>query len=140
MSSIDWAMVSALVAIITLILPSPRGTGAKLARAIGYCVRKTLLWFVHIVVTYAVVVYNGVSKRLIVTKEILALRWTIWRKRVRLNIDRVIAQDKGLQEKSATDNERIGMAAIMLAELLVVSHVCNRRDRGGGVWSWRPGC
>ena len=23
---------------------------------------------------------------------------------------------------------------------LVVSHVCNRRDRGGGVWSWRPGC
>ena len=23
---------------------------------------------------------------------------------------------------------------------LVVSHVCNRRDRGGGVWSWRPEC
>ena len=26
------------------------------------------------------------------------------------------------------------------ADCLVVSHVCNRRDRGGGVWSWRPGC
>ena len=29
---------------------------------------------------------------------------------------------------------------IMRAALLVVSHVWNRRDRGGEVCSWRPGC
>ena len=32
------------------------------------------------------------------------------------------------------------LTLIFMFSSLVVSHVCNRRDRGGGVWSWRPGC
>ena len=48
----------------------------------------------------------------------LEFRRTVWRKTVRANIHPVIAQDKTLKEKSATEAERIGMAAIMLSQIL----------------------
>ena len=122
MSSTNWGMVGALAAIIMPILvfisPFLWRTGAKLAHAIGRCIRNTTLWCVHTVVSCAATVYNKVSERHSDAKRTLTLRWIIWRKRMRLNIQRVITQDKGLQQKSATANERIGMAAILLAELL----------------------
>ena len=38
---------------------------------------------------------------------------------MRINIQNVIVQDKDLREKSASNNERIGMAAVALAQSLV---------------------
>ena len=66
----------------------------------------------------APIICKRLGKRHTKTKQRLALRWAIWRKRVRANIASVIAQDKNLQEESATKNERIGMAAIMLSGAL----------------------
>ena len=57
-------------------------------------------------------------RRVAIIKRRLELHWTIWRKKVRVNIKVVLDQDMDLQDASATSEERIGMAAISLAQIL----------------------
>ena len=118
---VDWDMVGALATIIVpitlFVLPLLWLGRAKFGRAIGYCVRKVVLVYTRIT-SNNVVAYNRVSEHFLYARRILTLRWIIWRKRVQLNIQSVIAQDKSLQEKSASNNERMCMAAILLAESL----------------------
>ena len=45
-----------------------------------------------------------------------------------------------LTEARWSDDTVIGRLQEYLAPRLVVSHVWNRRDRGGAIWSWRRGC
>ena len=62
--------------------------------------------------------------------------------RLLTNRDDELMRDIERRSASVIDKIRKGKLTILEAERrdLVVSHVCNRRDRGGGVWSWRPGC
>ena len=121
--TIDWSLIGSIAAVLTIVMfvISLRGLASrgrdKLERAAGYWRRKTLQTSTYIK-RNAVVVYDGVNNRLSGVKQILALRWIVWRKRVKVNIQNVIKQDEGLREASASDNERIGMAAIMLADVL----------------------
>ena len=64
------------------------------------------------------VIYQNADRRIAITKRKLGLHWTIWRKKVRVNIKFVLDQDKTLRDASATENERVGMAAISLSAIL----------------------
>ena len=81
----------------------------------------------------------------------VALLYLTWYQPKQINLAYTIIKKlleiKGSDRLVLSDSGRLhvvdfgcGSLAMQFAVALVVSHVCNRRDRGGGVWSWRPGC
>ena len=91
--------------------------------------RVTKFWVFKTTETYtriadkATIIRKRTGNRLTHAKQRLALHWAIRRKKVRVNIQAVMAQDKDLKEISATKNERMGMAAITLSIELAKDHL-----------------
>ena len=120
--SIDWTMVGAIASVATVatvliaVIGLTKGK-VSLSRIIGHLVAKAGSAYsrvTNIIITLCRKTTNR-SKRV---KQGLSLGWTLWRKTVKADIRLVKGQDSILKEKSATENERIGMAAIMLSRIL----------------------
>ena len=64
------------------------------------------------------IIHKKAARHITIAKRRLELRWTIWRKKVKVNIKGVLDQDMDLKDVSATLDERVGMAAISLVQVL----------------------
>ena len=117
--AIDWTMVGAIasaltvaIAVATILIKIVRATHitkycfSTIAAVTKWSRRRTLA------------IAQNTALHLREKYRHLEFRWVVWRKTVHANIRQVISQDKTLREKSATETERIGMAAIMLSQVL----------------------
>ena len=117
--AIDWTMVGAIAGGLSLAL-TVATILIKMVRAIRitkYCFSKIAAvtkWSRQRTLTIA----QNTTLHLREKYRHLEFRWLVWRKTVHANIRQVISQDKTLREKSTTETERIGMAAIMLSQIL----------------------
>ena len=117
--TIDWTMVGAVagalavaITVATILIRMVRATQIP-----KYCFRKiTAVTKWSIRRTLAIV--RNTAPHLRRKYQNLGFRWIVWRKTVRANIQQVVSQDRTLQQQSATEFERIGMAAIMLSQVL----------------------
>ena len=117
--AIDWTMVGAIggaltlaLAVATILVRMVRAT-----QVTKYCIR-TIAAVTKWLKNGTLAIAQNTAFHFRGKYRHLEFRWVVWRKTVRANIQQVISQDRTLQEKSATETERIGMAAILLSQVL----------------------
>ena len=135
--TIDWQMVGALAAIVSVLVAiigiiiaviiarSQRsktpGTGRRKNRARSAirfcrkCVTTVSMWCIRRI--------RGIRQTSVAIcrkkKRRFQIRWTIWRKKMKVSILNIIDRDNELKAESVSEGERIGVAAILLSEHLI---------------------
>ena len=135
--TIDWQMVGALATIIGVLVaivgiivaviiarsqrskaPGTRRRKSRSRLAVRFCCKvgtTVLIWCIRQISSIrqtSVAICREKKRR-------FQIRWTIWRKRMKVNIRHIIERDKELQKESANDAERVGVVAILLSQHLV---------------------